>query len=96
MNWRPCWSLQRTSTMLFFLAGLSGTISGVAYSTLVICPSSGNGNKAFSRLIAKSGCSPNSNLNVKSAFGFRYLPIIVFSPFFVLSFVFSIIIRFLI
>ena len=81
MNCRPCWSLQRTSTMLSFLAGLSGTISGVRYSTLSICPSSDRGSRAFSRLITKSGCSPKTNLKVKSALGFKYFPLIVTSLF---------------
>ena len=74
MNCRPRRSRQRTSTMLFFFRGVSGTSSGVRYSISSISSSAdSNGSKAFKRLIIRSGCSPNTFLKVKSAFGFRYL-----------------------
>ena len=75
---RPCLSLQRTSTMLFFFNGVSGASSAGRYSTSSM-NSSGprNGSSALSRLITKSGCSPNTFLKVRSALGSRYLIFLV-------------------
>ena len=74
MNWRPKASLQRTSTMLSLRRGLSGTNSLGKYSTLVTSSSGlSNGRRALSRLMTKSGCSPNTFLNVRSALGSKYL-----------------------
>ena len=64
--------------MLFLRKGFSGTISGERYSTHSISLPLGRGNKAFNKLITKSGCSPNIFLKVKSAFGSKYLSIVSF------------------
>ena len=44
--------------------------------SLMVCPSS-KGNRALSRLFTRSLCSPNTFLKVRSAFGSKYLAIVV-------------------
>ena len=72
MNVRPPVSSQRTSTMLFFLSGLSGTISGGRYSIDSTCLPSSRGSKALRRLMTRFLCSPKTFLKVTSALGSRY------------------------
>ena len=77
INCLPRLSLHLTSTMLNLRRGFSGTSSGVRYSTDSISSPLFKGRRALSKLITRSGCSPNTFLKVKSAFGSRYLFAIV-------------------
>ena len=63
--------------MVSFFIGIVGMSSNGRYSMLVTCPSSGNGNMALRKLIIKSLWSAKTFLNVKSALGSRYFPILV-------------------
>ena len=76
-NCLPRLSLHLTSTILNFRSGFSGTSSGERYSIDSISSPLLRGRRALSRLITRSGCSPNTFLKVRSAFGSRYLFVIV-------------------
>ena len=75
MNLRPSLVLQNTSTMLFLPMDVRGTRSGDMYSMSAISSPAGSGKSEFKRLATRFGCSPNTFLKVKSAFGSRYLAI---------------------
>ena len=72
MNCRPRLSLQRTSTMVSFLSGVSGTSSAGSNSMVSISSPSSKGSRALRKLFAKSSCSPKMRLKVRSARGSRY------------------------